>query len=85
MKYEIRLKKSAQKELAKCDRAIATRILVRIYLLSDDPYPAASRSLVGRSGYRLRVGDYRVVYEVDNRILTIHVIRIGHRREVYER
>lgn len=85
MKFVIRLKKSAQKELQKLDKSVAKRILARIYLLAENPYPSASEPLVGRSGRRLRVGDYRVIYEVLDSQLIIHVIRVGHRREVYKK
>ena len=52
-------------------------------LLADDPRPPASRPLRGRPGYRLRVGDHRVVYTVDDGVLTIVVVTVGHRRDVY--
>lgn len=84
MTYEIRLKRSAAKELKKLPKAVAKRILVKIYLLADDPTPASSKKLVGRPGYRLRVGDYRVLYHIDNDILIIDVVKVGHRRDVYD-
>jgi mRNA interferase RelE/StbE len=53
-------------------------------MLAQDPRPPASRPLRGRPGYRLRVGDYRIIYTIDDGVLLIVVIAIGHRRDVYE-
>ena len=55
-----------------------------IALLAQDPRPPASRPLQGREGYRLRVGDYRIIYTIDNGNLLIVVVTIGHRRDVYQ-
>lgn len=85
MKFRVLLKKSAQKELQKLDRSVVKRILAKIYLLTEDPYPSASTPLVGSSYRRLRVGDYRVIYGVLDSQLVIHVIRVGHRRDVYKK
>jgi mRNA interferase RelE/StbE len=85
MKFRVLLKRSAQKELQKLDKAVAKRILAKIYLLSEDPYPSASTLLVGSTARRLRVGNHRVIYEVLDSQLVIHVIRVGHRREVYRK
>lgn len=84
MTYKITLKKSAQKELTKLDRKIAERILTHVYLLAGNPYPPNAKQLVGMEhSFRLRVGDWRVIYTVENEQLVIEIIRIGHRREVY--
>ncbi len=56
-----------------------------IALLADDPRPPASRPLRGRPGYRVRVGDYRIIYTVADDVLLIVVVTLGHRREVYDR
>lgn len=85
MKFRVLLKKSAQKELQKLDKSVAKRVLVKIYLLAEDPYPSSSTPLIGSANRRLRVGDYRIIYEVLDSQLIIHVIRIGHRREVYKK
>jgi mRNA interferase RelE/StbE len=51
--------------------------------LAEDPRPPASRPLRGRPGYRVRVGDYRIIYTVQDNVLLIVVVTLGHRREVY--
>ena len=64
--------------------AIANPILSAIGSLSENPRPQGYRKLKGRKGYRIRVGDYRVIYEILDDILLIDVIDLGHRKEIYE-
>lgn len=59
------------------------RIQGAIALLAEDPRPPASRALRGRPGYRLRAGDYRIIYAVADDVLLIVVVTLGHRRDVY--
>lgn len=75
--------KSAEKELLKLDKSLAKRILDKIYLLGNDPYGQNSQKLGGGKGYRIRIGDYRVVYIVDKTAKEVTIVRIRHRREVY--
>lgn len=75
--------KSAEKELLNLDKNLAKRILEKINLLEDDPYGQSSQKLGGGKGYRIRIGDYRVVYTINKAVKTITVIRIRHRRDVY--
>ncbi|MBW4079136.1 MAG: type II toxin-antitoxin system RelE/ParE family toxin [Acidobacteria bacterium] len=82
--YEIEFRPAALRELRKIDRSTQPRIQGAIALLAQDPRPPASRQLRGRDGYRLRVGDYRIVYTIDDGVLLIVVVTIGHRREVYQ-
>ena len=83
MKYQIILPKSVQKELDRLPDEIANRILVRLAGLETNPRPADVKKLKGRAAWRIRVGDYPVIYEIHDRILRIIVITIGHRREIY--
>ncbi|MGI9027795.1 MAG: type II toxin-antitoxin system RelE family toxin [Candidatus Saccharimonadales bacterium] len=83
MKYEVKLSKNAQKQLSQIASYQAERILVKTYALAHNPFPPSSKSLAGQPGYRLRIGNYRVLYEVYRHELIIQVIRIGHRKEVY--
>ncbi|SBW19307.1 type II toxin-antitoxin system RelE family toxin [Protofrankia symbiont of Coriaria ruscifolia] len=85
MKYEVEWTTRALRELRKLDRTAARRVLLAVTRLADDPRPAGARALVGEpSGMlRLRVGDYRVVYLVDEGRIVVTVVRVGHRREVY--
>ncbi|NNN02971.1 MAG: type II toxin-antitoxin system RelE/ParE family toxin [Acidimicrobiaceae bacterium] len=82
--YEIEFRPAALRELRKIERSTQPRIQGAIALLAQDPRPPSSRQLRGRDGYRLRVGDYRIIYTVDDGVLLIVVITIGHRREVYQ-
>lgn len=85
-KYNLLIKPSAGKELAaiglKKDRQ---RIVEIIRSLSDDPRPTGSRKLSGEEKYRVRCGDYRIVYSIEDTLIVVYVIKIGHRREVYRR
>ena len=83
MKFQIILPKSVQKELDRLPDEIANRILARLAGLEINPRPAEVKKLKGRDAWRVRVGDYRVIYEIHDRVLQIIVITIGHRREVY--
>ncbi len=84
MKYEVKLKSSVKKQLKSIDKQQAERILVKIYLLADNPYPNGMEKLTGQKAFRIRVGDYRVIYEVQNKQLLVQVVRVGHRKAVYK-
>lgn len=75
--------KSAEKELLKLDKNLAKRILDKIHLLGNDPYGQNSQKLGGGKGFRIRIGDYRVVYTVDKTAKEITIVRIRHRRDAY--
>jgi mRNA interferase RelE/StbE len=81
--YHIEFRPAALRELRKIDRRSQPRIHGAISMLAQDPRPPASRPLRGRPGYRLRVGDYRIIYTIDDGVLLIVVIAMGHRRDVY--
>ena len=82
--FKISLKNSAEKDLRRIDKSQIARIVTAIQELSTDPFPPASRKLVGSERtYRLRVGDYRVVYLVSAELHEIEVQMIRHRKEVY--
>jgi mRNA interferase RelE/StbE len=83
MKYQVILPKSVQKELDHLPDEIANRILARLAGLETNPRPADVKKLKGRDAWWIRVGDYRVIYEIHDRVLQIIIVTIGHRREVY--
>ena len=83
--YRVELRPAAVRALRKLDPQIRLRIQGVIALLAQDPRPPGARALQGRDGLRVRVGDYRVVYTVDDNVLTVVVVRLGHRRDVYDR
>lgn len=81
--YDVVIKRSAEKELAGIAHADRLRLVAAIRGLGTEPRPAGAKRLVGRPAWRLRVGRYRVVYDIEDRRLVITVIRVGHRRNVY--
>ena len=84
MSYRVEIKKSAQKEIAALPKRDQRRVMSAIADLADDPRPKGVRKLVDADdAYRIRVGDYRVVYQVAGRILTVFVVRVAHRKDVY--
>lgn len=83
--YRVELRPAAAKALRKLDPQVRGRIQGAIALLAQDPRPPAARALQGRPGLRVRVGDYRIIYTVQDDILLVVVVTLGHRREIYER
>jgi mRNA interferase RelE/StbE len=81
--YRIELRPAAARQLRKLDPQTARRIQGVIALLADDPRPPASRPLTGRPAWRVRVGDYRVIYTIEDDRLVVVVVALGHRRDVY--
>lgn len=83
-KYTVLVSKTAQKQLNKLPDNIATPLIEAIGSLADEPRPHGCKKLKGREAYRIRKGNYRVIYEVNDGILTVEVIAIGHRKDIYE-
>jgi mRNA interferase RelE/StbE len=88
MSYTIELTPAAEKtllKLAKKDRALMVRLDRALLSLTDNPTPPNSKQLVGEVAnlYRLRLGDYRIIYQVDGGKLVILVVHVGHRKDVY--
>ena len=83
MKFQVILPKSVQKQLNRLQDDLANRILARLAGLQTNPRPPDVKKLKGRDAWRIRVGDYRVIYEIREQALQIIVITVGHRREVY--
>ena len=82
-KYEIVLRKSVRKDLEPIPKRDVQRILADIANLANDPRPPPSRKLSGSEKYRLRCGVYRVLYEIQDAVLIVCIVKVGHRREVY--
>ena len=82
-KYEIVLRKSVWKDFEPVPKRDVQRILADIADLANDPRPPQSRKLSGSEKYRLRRGVYRVLYEIQDAVLIVCVVKVGHRREVY--
>ena len=83
-KYTIVITKSVQKQLSKLPGQVAEILEERMLALEDNPRPPDSKKLKGREGYRLREGDYRIIYEIQDTILTVIVLVAGHRRDIYK-
>ena len=83
MEYKVLVKRSAEKELAALPTQFRERIAERILALERNPRPFGAKKLRGQTAYHLRVGDYRVLFMVDDTARVVTVFAIGHRREVY--
>ena len=82
--YRVSLAPSAARQLRKFDPQVRRRIQAALELLALEPRPPAATRLVGGSGeWRVRTGDYRIVYEIHDDELLVLVLRIGHRRDIY--
>jgi mRNA interferase RelE/StbE len=85
IKYQIIILPAAEKSLSKLPKKMQVRIQGAITTLASNPIPPVSKKLVGRDNYRLRVSDYRIVYSIHENILTVKIVSVGHRREVYRK
>ena len=84
--YRVEYVRQAERELAELPRRDQARVAEKINALARNPRPRGVKKLAGaESLYRLRVGEYRVVYEIRDRVLLILVVRVAHRREVYRK
>ena len=84
MVYTLTFSKQALKELEKINEPFYSHIKTAIIQLSSDPRPNGYRKLKGRDGYRIRIGNYRVIYDIFDNILTVDIITLGHRKDIYE-
>ena len=83
MSYQIKYERAATKALKSLSNTDAKRVLAAIESLTDNPRPIQSKKLQGSDYHRIRIGDYRVVYEIRDAVLVVVVVRVGNRREVY--
>ena len=83
MDYAIQILRHAQRELAKVPQASYERILDAIRALAQTPRPVGCLKLKGREGWRIRVSNYRVIYEINDDQQVITILHVGHRRDVY--
>ena len=83
--YRLEIRRTAEADLRRLAEPVFTRINERILALRDDPRPAGVRKLQGQQeGWRIRVGDYRVIYLVDDSARSVTIVRVRHRRDVYK-
>jgi mRNA interferase RelE/StbE len=87
MHYQIKIDKRALKELVELPLRERNKLTALIDSLSEDPYPSGCKKLQGQKTilWRVRSGNYRIIYTIESDILTVTVIKIGHRREIYDR
>ncbi len=83
MTYAVSILRRAQKELEDLPQDVYTRVRNAIRELSVNPRPHGCTKLAGRDGWRIRAGNYRIIYEIDDKSLTVTVLHLGHRRDVY--
>ncbi|MBE8526971.1 type II toxin-antitoxin system RelE/ParE family toxin [Amycolatopsis sp. H6(2020)] len=83
MTYTVRITSAARRQIRKLPRDGQERVLAVLSLLADEPRPPASKKLTGRSAWRVRTGNWRVIYEIHDDELLIMVIAAGNRRDVY--
>ena len=83
-RYKVRFRKSVGKDLSPIPKHDVQRIIAAIQVLADDPRPSQSRKLSGAEKYRLRCGVYRVLYEIHDDVLVVCVVKVGHRKDMYQ-
>jgi mRNA interferase RelE/StbE len=83
MSYNLQITRTAQKELAAIPKSFAITIRDKILELAENPRPDGSLKLRNREGWRIRTGNYRVIYEIDDAGNSILILHIGHRRDIY--
>lgn len=82
-RYELRVKPSVAKDLRGLPKPDVKRVLKRMEALRDEPRPPGCEKLSGQEWYRVRQGVYRIIYSIDDAIVVVEVLRVGHRGEVY--
>ncbi|MBL7741328.1 MAG: type II toxin-antitoxin system RelE/ParE family toxin [Chitinophagaceae bacterium] len=81
--YRVVIDRYAEKQLAKIPPPDFNRVVKSIYELATNPRPAGCKKLTGRPGYRIRIGNYRVIYLIEDKVLKVIVIDIGNRKDIY--
>ncbi len=84
MTYQVVLAPLATRQIEKLPTNIQQRVRAKLRDLADDPRPSGVKKLKSGTNYRIRVGDYRIIYKIEDDILLVTVVRVGHRRDVYK-
>jgi mRNA interferase RelE/StbE len=82
--YRLRIERTVQKTLEKINEPYYSKIKTAILHLAKNPRPAGYKKLKARDGFRIRVADYRIIYDIFDNILTVEVIDLGHRKDIYD-
>ena len=83
-KYTVALSKSVEKQLDRLPDKVVSQIIAILQALGNEPRPHGYKKLINRPGYRVRKGDYRIVYDIYDKVLIVEIISIGNRRDVYD-
>lgn len=83
--YKVRIERKALKKLSKIPESYYSNIKVAILDLGNNPRPKGCKKLKGRDAYRIRVADYRIIYEIQDSVLLVDVIDLGHRKDIYRK
>lgn len=81
--YKVYFKESVEKDFTAIPKKDLVKILRRIRALSENPRPSGCEKLTGRERYRVRQGRYRIVYSIEDEVLTVWIVKVGHRKDVY--
>lgn len=84
MKYTVLVERYAQKQILKLDKKAIPVIKTAIAGLANNPRPFGYKKLKGEDAYRIRVGDYRIIYEIEDNIILVTVVSVGHRKSIYK-
>lgn len=82
--YKIEIKKSAAKEIEKLPKILLRRILNKIQSLGSEPRPSGCKKLTADEKYRVRVGNYRILYSIEDDKLVVYIVKVRHRKKVYD-
>ena len=85
MKYKVLIERYAQNQIMKLDRKIIPVIKSSIIDLADNPRPYGYKKLKGEEAYRIRVSNYRIIYEINDETIIVTVVSVGHRKEIYKK
>ena len=83
MTYRIEISRRAAKAVVSLDKPLRRKILAAIDALSGNPRPVGCKKLAGQQAWRIRVGEYRIIYEIHDQVLLVILVDSGHRREIY--
>ena len=82
--YKIIVFKSFEKDFNKIPEHLKERVIDKLELLREDPYSKQSKKLINREGWRIRIGDYRIIYDVSDKLKEIYPRKISHRKDIYK-
>lgn len=85
MPFVVSIPKKVEKQITVLSAEVVERVLLLLGSLANNPFPQNSKKLKNRNGYRLRIGEYRIIYEINENDKSIIILRVAHRKEVYKK